>query len=97
MGDLNNAENFWTQAVEHTAQMKTKGRCERFGEPGNHHGIQGETDKAIECYQVALEMSQEIGFEDGISANLSNLGMIFLNQGDYPKALELYQQALKID
>jgi CHAT domain-containing protein len=43
-----------------------------------------------------LAIHKEIGDKRGEGADLSNIGLVYDDLGSYPKALEYYQQALKI-
>jgi len=52
--------------------------------------------KALEYYQKALFINEEIGDKDGIARNLGNIGNVFNELSDYPKALEFYSKALQI-
>jgi class 3 adenylate cyclase/TPR repeat protein len=52
--------------------------------------------KALEYYQKALSINEEIGDKDGIARNLGNIGNVFNELSDYPKALEFYRKALQI-
>lgn len=51
----------------------------------------GDTDNAVKYYTTAMELAKANGDDDTIAACLSNLGTIYVNEGDYSKA----QQAVK--
>ncbi len=42
-------------------------------------------------------MDEELSNKNGIARHLGNIGLVYWNQGDYPKALEYYFKALKMD
>ena len=56
----------------------------------------GEPRKAIEYYEQALKIAQEIGDRRGEGADLGNLGNAYADLGETRKAIEYYEQALKI-
>jgi len=51
---------------------------------------------ALEKYQKALELDEEIGNKNGISRHLNNIGIIYKNMKDYEKALEIYLKANRL-
>ncbi|MEM7793708.1 MAG: tetratricopeptide repeat protein [Cyanobacteria bacterium P01_C01_bin.118] len=51
---------------------------------------------ALELFQQALAIRQDIGDQDGIGESLNSIGGVYDNQGDYEQALDYYQQALSI-
>ena len=57
----------------------------------------GGCDKALECFNDALEILKLLGTEDSNTATLYNeIGFVYLVKGEYDKALECYFQALSI-
>jgi tetratricopeptide (TPR) repeat protein len=52
--------------------------------------------KALDYFQRALKITEELGEKSGISKSLKNMGDVYQNQGEYVKALEYYHRALKI-
>lgn len=63
---------------------------------GNIYNAQGEFKLAIEYYQKALNMSEELNYQYGIIAGNTNIANILLNKGDYSAAQEKYLQAFKV-
>ena len=57
----------------------------------------GQSIKAIEYHQKALEIDRDIGDRSGEGADLGNLGSAYANLGQTNKAIEYYQKALEID
>ncbi len=53
-------------------------------------------DTALLLAQQGLELSQKIHFKKGEFSCLRTTGNIFVNTGNYPKALEIYLQVLRI-
>lgn len=52
----------------------------------------GDTDNAVKYYTTAMELAKADGDEDTIAACLSNLGTIYVNEGDYSKALQAVKE-----
>lgn len=52
----------------------------------------GDTDNAVKYYSSALELAKADGDNDTVAACLSNLGTIYVNEGDYPKALQAVKE-----
>ncbi len=59
------------------------------------HVTQKETDKALNVYQKALVIARTID-EPAIADITNRIGVAYTRSAQYPKALEAYQQALKI-
>ena len=53
-------------------------------------------DKAIEYYNKALKLFEELGHKRGISNCYHNLGELYSRQGFFDTAAEYYLKALKI-
>lgn len=51
-------------------------------------------DKAMEIYLKAIPISRKLGDLDAIGTASVNVGEIYLAKGDYPTALEYFQEAL---
>ncbi|MGC1391229.1 MAG: CHAT domain-containing protein [Bacteroidales bacterium] len=53
-------------------------------------------ERAIGCYQQALDLYKEIGDERGEGEILGGMGLIYSNNKDYNTALAYYREALKV-
>ncbi len=66
----------------------------------NHLGFayhkQGQPEKAIECYEKALQLNREKGLRKAEGDVLGNLGLVYREQQRYEDALLVHQQALEI-
>lgn len=67
-----------------------------LGNLGNAYLSLGESRKAIEYHEQALEIAREIGARRGEGNALGNLGIAYDSLGEYRKAIEHYEQALEI-
>ena len=67
-------------------------------------GRTGDYDKAMQYAMQAITLAEQIslplgkgrGWAKGIASSLGNIGNIYYQQGDYPKALDQYFKSLKI-
>ncbi len=59
--------------------------------------VQGNYSEALEYYQRALAIRQEIGDRSGVANTLNKIGNVYSRVGDFPKALDHYQQNLTIN
>jgi CHAT domain-containing protein/Tfp pilus assembly protein PilF len=51
---------------------------------------------ALEAWEKGLDLAKRMNNPQGISAFLTNIGIVYRNLGDYPGALSYFEQALKI-
>jgi tetratricopeptide (TPR) repeat protein len=51
------------------------------------HYNKGEYDQAIELYNQSLEISKQLGDQQGIAYTLNNIALIYANKGEYEEAL----------
>lgn len=58
--------------------------------------ILGKIQLAIESWQKALKLDQEIDYRLGVANSLNNLGIVYGNLGEYSKAIDYFQQSLTI-
>jgi len=58
--------------------------------------VTGDYDKAMEIFTSALKQAEELGDKRGMSANINNIGVIYMNKGDYDKALDYYERSFEI-
>jgi tetratricopeptide (TPR) repeat protein len=57
----------------------------------------GQYEKAIAFYQQSHDISEEIGFRQGVAMSLGNLGVCYNSLGQYEKAIGYHQQSLEIE
>ncbi len=56
----------------------------------------GEYDRAIECYERQLRISEELGDRGGIAIAIGNMGLVYASRGEYDRAIECYERQLRI-
>jgi tetratricopeptide (TPR) repeat protein len=64
---------------------------------GNCYKNLGQYEKAIAFYQQSHDISEEIGFRQGVAMSLGNLGVCYNSLGQYEKAIGYHQQSLEIE
>ena len=69
----------------------------RLGNLGLCSGDLGQTARAIEYCEQALDISREVGDRRGEGMDLGNLGFCYCNLGQTARAIEYCEQALDID
>ncbi|MBE9001075.1 tetratricopeptide repeat protein [Nostoc sp. LEGE 12447] len=86
--------------VSTTAQAQTsqnrKIEADKLLEQGKQEFERGQYQNAIQSWQQALAIYQELKDHNGEANSLMNLGEAYRNLGQYPKAIEFYQQSLAI-
>jgi tetratricopeptide (TPR) repeat protein len=68
-----------------------------FNRLGNCYISLGQYEKAIAFYQQSHDISEEIGFRQGVAMSLGNLGVCYNSLGQYEKAIGYHQQSLEIE
>jgi CHAT domain-containing protein/Tfp pilus assembly protein PilF len=63
---------------------------------GAAYHSQGLYGQAIECYQRALRMAEELADQRVMAETLYHLGVVYAEQGSHGRATEYYQRALRI-
>ncbi len=53
-------------------------------------------EQAIESFQRALVLFKQLGYVSGEGLALSNLGLCAVTQGEFTRAIALYERALKL-
>ncbi len=67
-----------------------------IGNLGLAYSDLGQVEKAIQYYEKALAIAQEIGYRKGEGADLGNLGIAYSHLGQVEKAIQYYEKALAI-
>jgi tetratricopeptide (TPR) repeat protein len=88
------AENVVLEAMKLAGEKKREGQI--LGEMGSDYLRLGQVEKAIEYYEQALLISQEIGDRRGEGNHLGNLGIAYADLGQVDKAIEYTERALEI-
>ena len=83
-----------------TAQAQTsqdqKTEADKLLEQGNQQFQRSQYKDAIQSWQQALVIYQQLKDRKGETNSLNNLGIAYRNLGEYPKAIEFYRQSLAI-
>jgi Tfp pilus assembly protein PilF len=73
-----------------TAATRLQLKAEAFYNMGSAYNDKGDKDKAIECYEKAIEIKPDK------HEAFNNMGLAYSNKGDKDKAIECYQKAIEI-
>jgi tetratricopeptide (TPR) repeat protein len=73
-----------------------EGKAKILGELGVIFYYSGELEKALEYYEKALELEEELEIKEGIASILGNIGIVYSTRGELDKALEYYRKVLKL-
>ena len=78
------------------AQSEQQVEADRLLQQGNQQFQVSQYREALQSWQKALDIFQQIGDRGGVAKSLNNLGNAYYSLGDYRKAIEFYQQSLAI-
>ena len=77
-------------------KVSKNGLARAFASSGIVYSEESNYYMALENYQKALKLYQEVGQKINISKALNNIGIVYKSQQNYPKALEYLTKAHKI-
>ncbi|MEQ1798297.1 MAG: tetratricopeptide repeat protein [Lacibacter sp.] len=97
------AENFPDSALvllaNHPQMCKDAGyekaAADAYKITGNAYQIKGDFKKAMEFFQRAYDVAQKINYKTGLPSIISNIGLAYMNQGNYTAALKHLYEALQ--
>jgi len=95
IGSLDRAESLFVQAVSLSADAKTDAIS--YASLGDIYLTQGESDRALEMYENALELNTGLNDEDGMADSYGRLGVVYTLRGKLDIAEEMHTKALAID
>lgn len=85
------------EAVTLAEKLKFKrGLAAAWNILGVSYDIKSQFDSAIHYYNLAAELSREIGYVKVEGSALNNIGMVYKNRGEFSKSLEIYLDALRL-
>ncbi|MFT3793990.1 tetratricopeptide repeat protein [Flavobacterium sp.] len=92
------AQRLYESLVEENPNEKSfkNGLARAFASEGIVYSQQSNYYMALENYQKALKLYEEVGQKVNISKALNNIGIVYKAQLNYPKALEYFKRAHKI-
>ena len=95
-GKLEQALCAWNHLLEKTKGVDKEWGSIAIGNIGIVYGTRGELGKALEYFEKALGMYEELGRKERMAAVLGNIGIVFKTKGELDKTLEYYGRALKL-
>ena len=63
---------------------------------GVAYGAKGRFPQALKCHLEALRISEKLGMEGLSGNNYTNIGIVYSDMKDYPKAIEYFHKSLDI-
>lgn len=97
-GDLPGAERFYSQALEITQRLNSKGHTAFIlGALGALSYERGNPARAEAMTRKALEINLELKHDEGLAASYGNLGAVLLRQGHLDEAEESLRKAVEIN
>jgi tetratricopeptide (TPR) repeat protein len=95
--DYERAESYYKQALKiHEDRDETAYQPAIFGNLGDLALRQGHTSNARTCYERQLQLAEEISRRDLVANAKTGLALVLEAEGNYPEALKLGKEALKI-
>lgn len=84
-------------AMEASRQLSDRqGETQTLTNLGNVYSLQGNWEKASECYEQSQVIFEELTDRLGVAKSLGNLANVYTQQGNWEKATEYYEQSLAI-
>lgn len=77
-------------------QQDRLGEAVALGNLGIVYQTRGELDRAIEFYEKALAINQELGRKQGMATDYGNLGNVYYSRGDLSHAIDYWKQSLAL-
>lgn len=96
-GELEQALYAWDHLLERTKDKDKEGESVARGNIGLVYQIKGELDNALDYYEKALELAEELGRKEWIATDLGRIGIVYGIKGELDKALEYFKEALKLN
>jgi tetratricopeptide (TPR) repeat protein len=72
------------------------GEANALNNIGGTYNAFGETRKALEPFQQALQIQRQLDDKKGLATTLNNMGTAYSHLGDGDRALALYKEALPV-
>ena len=72
-----------------------KGEADTYMITGDAFQLKGMYDKALENYEKLYVLAKKINYANALPLTLNRMGMIDLNQANYPQALRKFYESLK--
>ncbi len=87
--------SFAREGIEDNAIKKL--RATTLDNLGCYYFLKTDYFNALDYYQKALKIDEDLKDKNGIAKRLGHIGMVYSHRGDYPRTLDYYFKALRID
>jgi class 3 adenylate cyclase/tetratricopeptide (TPR) repeat protein len=100
-GDFSKADEYYKLALDKSSELddvfqRDKIKAKIYLNMGIAYDYSGNFDKALECYNIQMEISDRLNLKVEKSAAVGNMGVVYHLTGDLNKAREYYEQKLKL-
>ena len=85
-----------TSQILAQSRVERQAKVDRLLQQGIEQFQTSQITAALQSWQQALQIAQEIKDRNGEGQSLGNLGLAYHSLGDYPKAIDYHQQSLAI-
>lgn len=96
-------ENLVKEVDEHLTQVKSLETSGDFNQAAFHtnrianiYWLNGFPAKAVEFFEKTIELNKKIGNLNAQRTLYNNIGMVYIDEEDYPKSLDNFQKSLAI-
>jgi tetratricopeptide (TPR) repeat protein len=97
-GDLANAEHYYSDSLRLYKLLNNKiGEAAQLNNLGEIYNLKGNTTKALEYFEKALDLNESINNnQENIAVNYNNIAVVYAEKKDFQKAIEYLQKSLNI-
>jgi len=95
---LDNAILGWSLIQKKAKETKTdiEWKSIAIGNLGNIYQIKGDLDIAMEYYENALKLNEDLGLKQGMITIYGNMGIVYQTKGNLDKAMEYHEKAFEL-
>lgn len=96
-GDVDSADSFFNESIASARRLNNEGaEATRRGNYGYFMLLTGRPQQALSALEYALRLSQKLELTLQAAIQTDNLGLLYDQEGNYPKGLALHREALTL-